>query len=114
MPRVTPEQAAVFAGYHTDDSPVWYQADPSLLKQRGDDAVEFPYDKERDEFIWLRDLALDLLDERQAHAETQAAYAEAVRTLKEVQNRHWDEFRTELVKNALSTPRAVAALREIR
>jgi hypothetical protein len=35
-----------------------------------------------------------------------ADYAAIVRTLREVQNRHWDEYRTELVKNALSTPRA--------
>lgn len=59
--RVTDEQARTFAAYHSDDSLPWYQADPSLLKQRGDDATEFPFDKERDEFIWLRDLALDLL-----------------------------------------------------
>jgi hypothetical protein len=64
MSRVTDDEARVFAAYHTDDSPCWYQLDPSLLKQRGDDREEFPYDKERDEFVWLRDLAADLLYER--------------------------------------------------
>mgnify|MGYP001385334783 CR=1 FL=1 len=76
--RVTDEQAAVFAAYHTDDSLPWYQADPSLLKQRGDDAEEFPYDKERDEFVWLRDLALDLLSARESLAASQCALAEAI------------------------------------
>jgi hypothetical protein len=86
--RVTDAQAATFAAYHRDDSPVWYTADPSLLKQRGDDAEQFPYDKERDEFIWLRDLAKDLLDERRERAACEGAlaadYASIVRALKEV------------------------------
>ena len=111
MQRVTDEQAAVFAAY-VPEGKVWYEADPSLLKQRGDDAEEFPPDRERDEFIWLRDLALDLQDERREHADCEADYVALARTLKEVQNRYWDDYRTELVKNALSTPRAVAALKE--
>jgi hypothetical protein len=65
--RVTPEQAAVFAAYDEQDAAtVWYRADTKLL-------VTESADSRNDEFIWLRDLALDLTDERWSHAETQAA-----------------------------------------
>jgi hypothetical protein len=52
--RVTPEQAAVFAAYDEQEvGTVWYNADPKLLEQ-----VQST-DSRADEFIWLRDLALD-------------------------------------------------------
>jgi hypothetical protein len=109
--RVTPEQAAVFAAYDEQDSKtVWYNADPSLLARA--DQEESPYDAT--EMDWLRDLALDHADLTAALAACEADYADIVRTLREVQNRHWDEYRTELAKNALSTPRAVAVLKEGR
>jgi hypothetical protein len=103
--RVTPEQAAVFAAFDEhNQATVWYRLDPKL-----EGCAEM--DSRNDEFIWLRDLANDLLDTRTALANCEADYAAIVRTLKEVQNRYWDESRTELVKAALSTPRAVAALK---
>jgi hypothetical protein len=105
MTRVTDREAAVFAAYDEQDAAtVWYRADTKLL-------VTESADSRNDEFIWLRDLALDHADLTAALAACEADYAAIVRTLREVQNRHWDEYRTELVKNALSTPRAVAVLR---
>jgi hypothetical protein len=60
MQRVTPEQAAVFAAYDEQDAAtVWYRADTRLLETESADS-------RNDEFIWLRDLARDIQDERKA------------------------------------------------
>jgi hypothetical protein len=123
MTRVTDREAAVFAAYDEQDAAtVWYRADTKLL-------VTESADSRNDEFIWLRDLALDLTDERWSHAETQAAFAECVRALDavrvwfneavEVNARDGFDFEVEFnrefpfgdLNESLSTPRAVAVLR---
>jgi len=92
--RVSDAEAAVFAKYREDDELVWYKADPSLLKLReGDDTQE----KQRDEFVWLRELALDLRDCRAALSACEADYAEAVKALENAQGalnsnrKHWQD-----------------------
>jgi hypothetical protein len=110
MQRVTPEQAAVFAKAAVEGpEKVWYEVAPELSGMRDDVTGE-----KMTEFYWLRDLALDHAELTAALAACEADYAAIVCTLKEVKNRYWDEYRTELAKNALSTPRAVAALKEGR
>jgi hypothetical protein len=111
--RVIDEQAAVFAGYKCEGSgTVWYNVDPKMAEKL------CSCGERMDEFAWLRDLALDHADLTAALAACEDDYAAIVRTLREVQIRHLDEYRTELVeyraelvKNALSSPRAVAVLR---
>ena len=59
--RVTDEQAKIFAAYVEDEADtVWYRAEPKLLEQAQSE------DSRADEFAWLRDLALDLLDCRES------------------------------------------------
>jgi hypothetical protein len=60
--RVTDDQARTFAAYDGEEGTEWYDADPSLLNStegEGEAGI-----LQRDEFLWLRDLALDLLDAR--------------------------------------------------
>jgi hypothetical protein len=79
MQRVTPEQAAVFAGYDEQDAATtWYRAAPKLLAQTQSN------DSRADEFAWLRDLALDHADLTAALAACEADYAAAVRALYDI------------------------------
>jgi hypothetical protein len=98
MQRVTPEQAAVFAAYDEQDAAtVWYRADTRLLETESADS-------RNDEFIWLRDLALDHADLTAALAACEADYAEAVRAANVCMD-HEDECSCGL-RAILSTPRA--------
>jgi hypothetical protein len=110
--RVTDAQAATFAAYDEQDSAkVWYN-DPRLLE------TPTAPDSRNDEFLWLRDLAADLLDERKAHAALAADYAACVRVMADMDRAPlgtamWSDCWMRL-RAALSSPRAVAVLKEGR
>jgi hypothetical protein len=120
--RVTPEQAAVFAGY-VPEGKVWYELDASLSANG------------QAEFEWLRDLALDHAELTAALAACEADYAAAVRALEGcvsdliwcggsydfsvdgVARIGWLKGPEQSIKRAgavFSTPRAVAVLKEGR
>jgi hypothetical protein len=65
--RVTDDQAWTFAAYDGGEGTEWEDLDPSL-KNATEADVAAGY-IQRDEFLWLRDLALDLLESRALHAD---------------------------------------------
>jgi hypothetical protein len=106
--RVTDSQAATFATRRVSDERLEW-----ILSKMPTGGVSLDL---LDALRWQ--VCLDLRDERQAHAETQAAFGHVVRLLDAISA--WTEGAyekpewAEHIVRILSTPRAVAVLREGR